>query len=160
MFNPIIVPFFRKMKASMKKDFLIEITAMLYVFLFIYAAVSKLSDIDQFRVQMQQSSLLIPYAHFLVWIIPIVEICISVLLVVSATRLFAFYASFSLMIIFTTYIIIILNFSEHIPCSCGGILSALGWEQHLVLNTSFVLLGLAGIVMQFEDAQRFAGGSR
>jgi hypothetical protein len=35
---------------------------------------------------------------------------------------------------FTTYIILILNFSSFIPCSCGGILEKLGWTEHLIFN--------------------------
>jgi hypothetical protein len=47
---------------------------------------------------------------------------------------------------FTTYIVIILNFSENIPCSCGGILENMTWGQHLVFNCIFIIIGAIGIM--------------
>jgi hypothetical protein len=49
---------------------------------------------------------------------------------------------------FTAYIITILNFSEYIPCSCGGILQNMTWKTHLVFNIGLVLLSIAGILIE------------
>ena len=55
--------------------------------------------------------------------------------------------SFALMVMFTTYIIIILNFSDFIPCSCGGVLEDLSWSEHIVFNLFFIVLAILGILI-------------
>ena len=46
---------------------------------------------------------------------------------------------------FTVYIIMILNFTSFVPCSCGGVLENLGWIEHLIFNSVFIILGLLAI---------------
>ncbi len=58
------------------------------------------------------------------------------------------YAAFSLMTMFTAYIVAILRFSDYVPCSCGGVLQNMTWNQHLVFNIAFVLLALTGIILK------------
>lgn len=49
------------------------------------------------------------------------------------------------MVMFTTYIVIILHFTAFTPCSCGGALEKMGWTEHLIFNIVFVGLALIGI---------------
>lgn len=132
---------------KIKKEIIIEIISILLVFLFVYAAVSKLLDYEKFRVQVGQSPLLTAFGGWIAWMIPTIEILISVMLVIPRFRLAALYASFNLLIMFTAYIVAILNFSDYVPCSCGGILEKLGWTEHLIFNIGFVLLAFAGILL-------------
>ncbi len=129
-----------------KKHFVLGV-AYLYVLLFVYAAVSKLLDFETFTLQLTQSPLLSAYAGIISWLVPGVEILISIFLMIPRYRRVALYASFFLMVMFTAYIVIILNFSDFIPCSCGGVLEKLGWGQHLVFNIGFVLLGVFAIFL-------------
>ncbi|WP_413999293.1 MauE/DoxX family redox-associated membrane protein [Flavobacterium sp. W1B] len=122
---------------------------LLYILLFVYAAVSKLLDFENFQVQLGQSPLLSAFAGWVSWGVPIVELVIALLLVFPRFRLVGLYAAFSLMVMFTTYIYIILNFSPHIPCSCGGILEKLSWSQHMFFNILFIVL--AFIAFLFSD---------
>jgi hypothetical protein len=46
------------------------------------------------------------------------------------------------MIVFTLYIACLMLFASSMPCNCGGILKALSWRSHLVVN--ILLVGLAG----------------
>lgn len=73
------------------------------------------------------------------------EILIACLLIFEGSRSVALYASFTLMVMFTAYIYIILNFSDFVPCSCGGVLEKLSWTQHLIFNIFFIIL--AGIAV-------------
>lgn len=132
----------------MKKTIIVEIISFLFIFLFVYAAISKLIDYQKFWVQLGQSPLLTAHANWVVWVIPSSEILISLMLAFSRWRLIGIYASFSLMVMFTTYIIAITKFSEYVPCSCGGVLQRLTWNQHLLFNIGFLILGLAGIILQ------------
>jgi uncharacterized membrane protein YphA (DoxX/SURF4 family) len=131
----------------LKKTILVEIICYLFILLFIYAAVSKLVDYEKFTVQLGQSPILTSYASIIAWAIPTIEVVISIMLANSKWRLSGLYASFSLMTMFTAYIIAITRFSDYIPCSCGGILQKMTWNQHLVFNIGFVLLGLLGILL-------------
>ena len=48
---------------------------------------------------------------------------------------------------FTSYIICMKAFVEKLPCSCGGVIAKLSWNQHLLLNLGFVLLALGAIAL-------------
>lgn len=122
-------------------------TALAFIFLFCYAAANKLLEFDTFRVQLGQSPLLAPYAHWVAIAVPFTEIAISLLLASPRLRHVGFLFSFGLMVMFTAYIIIILNYSAFVPCSCGGILSEMGWTEHLAFNSAFVLLALGAVVV-------------
>jgi len=134
------------MKKSIFSTWVIEIISALLIILFVYAATSKFLDFQKFQVQIGQSPLLTAFAKWVAWLIPTIEIIISLLLAFSKTRLLALYASFGLMVMFTGYIIAITRFSDNIPCSCGGVLQNMSWNQHLVFNLGFVLLALVAIV--------------
>ncbi|WP_188651702.1 MauE/DoxX family redox-associated membrane protein [Yeosuana aromativorans] len=126
---------------------LIEIICFLFIFLFSYAATSKLMDFDRFKIQIGLSPLLTVYAGWIAWVIPFVELLLALMLAIPRYRLAALYGSLGLMSFFTMYIIGILNFSDHVPCSCGGILESLGWQEHLVLNIVFWGLAVIGIMV-------------
>jgi hypothetical protein len=127
-----------------------EIIACLFIFLFVYASASKLIDYQKFRVQIGQSPLITAYADWIAWFIPAIEIVISLLFAFSKTRLLALYASFSLMVMFTSYIIAITRFGDYVPCSCGGVLQNMGWHQHLIFNIVFVFLAIVGILLHLK----------
>lgn len=131
----------------MKKAIVIEIICFLFILLFIYAALMKLLDVEKFTVQLGQSPLLMAFAGWIAWVVPITELIVATMLIFSRFRLIGLYASFTLMTMFTVYIIVILTYAQHVPCSCGGILEDMGWTEHLIFNTGFVLLAIIGIVL-------------
>lgn len=118
-----------------------------YIFLFIYAAFSKLIDFETFKVQLGQSPLISAYAEWIVYSIPATEIIISILLIIPRFRYLGLLSALGMMLMFTAYIIIILNYSSFIPCSCGGILSEMNWTQHLIFNIGFVIVAIIGLVL-------------
>ncbi len=134
------------MKTNYKK-ILIEIICILFIILFVYAAMSKLLVFDEFKIQIGQSPVLTTYTNWVAWTIPGIEIIISIMLAIPLFRLPGLYASYTLMIMFTAYIIIILNFSDFVPCSCGGVLEKLGWTAHLIFNIAFIALAFIGILI-------------
>ncbi len=137
----------------MKKRFIVDIIAALFIALFVYAAASKLLDYQKFKVQIGKSPLLTAFTGWIPWFIPTIELIIGLFLVIPRFRLTALYASFGLMVMFTAYIIAILKFSEYIPCSCGGILQNMSWNQHLIFNIGFVLLSIAAIFLEGHDSK-------
>ncbi len=131
------------------KSTIIKVTSCLYIILFVYASVSKLLEFQDFQTQLGQSPLLGAFALPVSYGIIIIELFISLLLAFDRTRKLGLYMSFTLMIIFTTYIIIILNLTTFTPCSCGGVLESLGWTEHLIFNIAFILLAL---IMVYEKS--------
>ena len=125
---------------------IVEAISLLFVVLFVYAATSKLWDFGQFKVQLGQSPVLTAYADGVAWLVPLTEYVLAVLLLWRQQRLTALYGAFGLMVMFTTYIILVLNFSDYVPCSCGGVLEDLGWTEHIVFNLFFVVLAVIAIV--------------
>lgn len=135
----------------MKRKVAIEIICFLFIVLFFYAAATKLINYNGFVGQIAKSPLLTNNAEWIAWLIPVIEIAITIMLAVPATRLPGLFASFGLMTMFTLYIIVILSFSKELPCSCGGILNTLDWKDHLILNIFFVLLAMLGIKLLAEE---------
>tara|TARA_R100000306_G_scaffold19529_1_gene23652 strand:+ start:4454 stop:5929 length:1476 start_codon:yes stop_codon:yes gene_type:complete len=132
----------------------VEIISVLFVILFVYAAVSKVFDFGVFVGQLAQSPLLSAFAYPIAVSVPSMEIGIAVLLMISKFRYFALFASYMIMVMFTTYILIILNFSDFIPCSCGGVLEKLSWTQHLLFNICFIVLSGIAIFCIPSDSRK------
>ena len=124
-----------------------SVVSLLFILLFVYAAVTKLMDFQTFKSQLGQSPLLAAFATMVPWGIIIIEILVALLLSFKKTRLLGLYVAFFLMALFTAYIVIILNFTPFVPCSCGGVLEALGWTEHLVFNCVFIAFALLAIAL-------------
>lgn len=139
-----------KIKANIRKNY-IDIISYLFIVLFTYAAVSKLLDFENFQVQLGQSPLLSAFVGWVSWLIPALELLIAMLLIFKHTRFLALVASYSLMMMFTTYIYTILHYSEFVPCSCGGILEKMSWNQHLIFNLIFCLLVSFAILFHLQE---------
>jgi hypothetical protein len=139
---------------------IVQIISGLFTLLFLYAAGNKLLDYQKFKVQVGQSPILTQYAAEVALFIPIVEIVIAILLLRSInyqkSTITALLASYSIMVMFSAYIIVILNFAERIPCSCGGILDQMGWTTHLIFNLAFVAMAIAGVVIQYKIKEKEA----
>ncbi|WP_343617330.1 MauE/DoxX family redox-associated membrane protein [Flavobacterium sp.] len=130
-----------------KNVLVIEITRLLYVLLFIYAASSKLMEFESFEIQLGKSPLLSAFAFWIARLIPFAELLIAVLLLFSKSMKAGLYLALNLMIMFSAYIFIILHYSSFVPCSCGGILEKMSWNAHLFFNIIFIVLALASIII-------------
>ncbi|WP_051227830.1 MauE/DoxX family redox-associated membrane protein [Gillisia sp. JM1] len=145
---------------SNQKHWILEGITFLFILLFVYAAVSKLLTYEQFKAQLEQSPFLSSFADFLVWGVPATELLIATLLFWPKVKLEGLWSSFILMVIFTTYIIIVLNFSDSIPCSCGGVISSFSWTQHLIFNIGFIVLALFGIFLNPTINNEIVGSTK
>jgi len=130
-----------------KKVILVETVTALFILLFVYAATSKIIDFEKFNVELGKSPMLNFFPGTVAIAVPVIEFGIVILLIVKRFQYFALYCSFSLMVMFSVYIFIILKFSSYIPCSCGGILENMTWIQHLFFNIVFVVLGGVAILI-------------
>ncbi|MBK0368630.1 MauE/DoxX family redox-associated membrane protein [Flavobacterium agrisoli] len=135
------------------KNYFIEAVSLFYILLFVYAAISKVLEFENFQAQLGQSSIIGAYAGIVSYSIITIELAVSLMLVIPSFKLKGLYITFILMSLFTVYIFIILNFTSNIPCSCGGILENMTWKAHLIFNIiSLILAGLA--ILFFDGAGR------
>ena len=130
------------------KNYIIEITAAIFILLFVYTAVSKFMNIQKFQVSLQSSPVLSFAPEIISVAIPVIEIVIASLLFFPATRKWGFISSLILMTGFTFYIAYMLLFSPKLPCSCGGIVGELSWRQHLFVNLILTSLAATAVFIQ------------
>ena len=105
-----------------------------FIILFVYAAVSKLTDFENFQVQVAQSPLLSAFATPIAYGVVLGELIIALMLCFTKSRVLGLYLFLGFMTAFTVYIFLILNYSPFVPCSCGGVLEKMGWREHLWFN--------------------------
>jgi hypothetical protein len=124
---------------------MVNLIASVFIFLFIYTAISKLIDFRAFQNTLSNSPLIGKKSSFLAVGLPVLELGIAILLFRPASRKIGFYASFILMVLFSGYIAYMLLANAVLPCACGGVLKAMDWKTHLVFNLFFTILAFAGI---------------
>ena len=139
-----------QMKIEQCKKWIVDAISVFFIILFTYAAASKLLVFEKFHLQLEQSPFIGMISLPVAIILPGVLLIISFLLIIPKFRLIAFYFSLALLIIFNLYIIGVLNFAESIPCSCGGFVNTLSWNEHLIFNTGCSLLALLGIALSYD----------
>jgi len=127
--------------------FIILITGLL-VILWAYASFSKLFDLPKFKQAMVTQVFPAWMGKIFVYLVPLVEIAIIVLLFIPETRLLGMYASLFLMLAFTIYVGgTVYGFYERHPCACGGLFARLGWKKHLKVNIILTIISLIGVVL-------------
>jgi hypothetical protein len=130
----------------MKKNIALEIICFLLILLFVYTAVSKFINFDNFsKYVITQTPLLRPIARFMAIAIPATELIASCLLLIPRFRIIGLYISFTLMAAFTGYVVYALYFAFKTPCACGGIIREMSWRQHLILNSAFTIAAFIAI---------------
>lgn len=147
------------MKNSRVHTWIVEIIVALFILLFVYTGITKLIDQASFRLVISRSPVIGQWATLLSWALPIIELLAALLLFFPKTKKLGLWISLGLMILFTGYIAYMLVFSDHLPCSCGGVLQQLTWLQHLEFNILFTLLSAFSIWF-YTKHQRFIAINR
>lgn len=127
-----------------------------FIILLFYAAVTKFIEYPQFYNDLLNSPIFgnEKVAVFISWFIPIIELATAGILISPKYRNVGMYLASGLILLFTVYIIWVLEFSENIPCSCGGIINNLSWQEHLIFNSCFLFLGILGIYLQIKNQRK------
>lgn len=113
---------------------LLEATRWILIVLFTYTAVSKLAGRYLFLQQLSKVPLLQNVAEVIAIAVPFAELVAAVSLLFIKTDLAGWWISAILMSSFSIYIAGMMLFAPQLPCSCGGIIAALSWRQHLIIN--------------------------
>jgi len=123
-----------------------NICAALIALMLSYAAISKLADYQLSKQQMLNQVFPEPVALQLTWLIPAVEIFISLALINKLTTIYGLYAALILLVAFSIYISLTMTgLFGRVPCSCGGILMHMSYSIHLLFNLIFIILAVVGI---------------
>lgn len=132
------------------KVFIREFIRYSFIVLFLYAAIFKLIEYQKFYDSLLNSPVFNGkiQARLISGLIPGIELTTAGLLISNSYKKIGTYLAFALILLFTIYIAGILLFSKEIPCSCGGIINSLTWNEHLIFNSCFVFLGAIGIYLQ------------
>ena len=127
--------------------FIIIVTGLL-VLLWAYAAFSKLFNLPTFKHAMITQVFPKWIGKIFVYLIPLIEIAIIVLLLFPTTRLLGMYASLFLMLAFTIYVGgAVYGVYERRPCACGGLFARLGWMKHFKVNIVLTIIALVGVIL-------------
>lgn len=132
----------------MDKNPTVRIVSLFFISLWSYTAMSKLTHYGVNVVQMKSQPLPEWSTGFVAWFVPVAELLLALLLLARKTRFLGLLFSTHLMLLFALYVLYVLHLPEKtIPCSCGGMVSHLGWKGHLWLNSSLFVLGTVATLL-------------
>lgn len=136
----------------------IDLICYLFILLFLYTGGMKLISHFDFYLALRDSPLMYHYAGLISWAIPILELAIVACLTIPKLKKLGLYSSFILMALFTIYVCYNAFFLTHMqrPCTCGGIIEKMSWNQHVIFNSLFTLLALLAIRFDKQKNRRQA----
>lgn len=129
------------------RQIIVQLIAAMLIFLFAYAAVSKLFNFKVFRFTLGQMPVIGPYAAIATVVLPAVNLLAVLLLLIPRTRRAGLFYSLFLLTGYTGYIGYVLLSFEQLPCSCNGIVPWLSWPHHFWLNLVIVALVITSLLL-------------
>lgn len=128
-----------------------SIRIFLMVF-WLYVALDKVWELADFHYALVRQPFPDHWADTLFWLLPLLEMGISLLFLFFRTTRHLVYNPFLLsavlLLVFSSYISLdLLGYYAEIPCGCASILSSLSWGWHLVVNIGLLALSLTGWVL-------------
>jgi hypothetical protein len=127
------------MNANRSIYHLVQFISAAFILLWTYTAGSKLASFETYRMEMEHQVFSLAVSHLLIFIVPAAELLAALLLLFQKTNKAGLIFSLLLISGFTIYIILIITgYFPKVPCSCGGVIRAMGWKAHLVFNLIFL----------------------
>lgn len=133
------------------------LVTILLISLFGYTGFSKIASVDLFIVQLKQSPIIpAPLIPFMAYSIPALEIVVCFLMLLDGFKTLAFNISLHLLILFTSYLIVLVLFfdSSEIPCACGGVIGNISYLSHIFLNIFFILISTIGYSLSGSGSKK------
>ena len=123
------------------------LSTCILIVVYAYTGLSKLEEQAQFRYTLQKVLSSYEGAATLAWMIPVTELVVVLLLFFPATKRIGLAFSLLLLLVFTGYLLYMLLYLPELPCSCGGVVSQLGWRGHVVFNC--FLIGINSFALYY-----------
>ena len=115
--------------------------------LFSYAFFIKIQNFENFVKKLFQSELIANNLVSLVsYTVPSIEIIIAMCLLFSIKRKVFLYISMFVLIVFTSYLFTLNEYSLFNGCSCGGVFENISYTQHTIINLVFIFFNLLAIL--------------
>lgn len=109
--------------------------------LFMYTGVFKTLHFEEWIERFNKIDLIREYnLEFLAYVIPFMEITVSVIILIDKTKLIALLLAALLMFTFTGYIYYKIYISDDSLCPCGGIFDTLTLDKHLYVNIATIVI--------------------
>ncbi|SEK24041.1 MauE/DoxX family redox-associated membrane protein [Parapedobacter koreensis] len=139
----------------MKKGTWLNIISGLIAIMFFYAVYVQLFNSEQKLSEKLKNVFSENAAGILAWLIPAILIITIILLVYKHTRLIGFWASFSLLVVFNVYLILVMDrVAVDGQLNYGGILDNVGLGWQVALNILFIALAILGIWIERYGAAK------
>jgi putative oxidoreductase len=123
-----------------------EVLVGILVVVFVYTPATKLMKYEEYILAMKAQPIAPTLQRFLIYAVPLTEFIAVILLAIPKLRTKGLYVSLAMLVVFTGYISLVqLNYYGRIPCSCGGIVQELGWEQHLIFNVFLIAVTVTAL---------------
>jgi hypothetical protein len=136
----------------MARKVTVEVIRTLLIALFLYAALSKILD-EHYLIKLSRSPLIAGKTVVIAWLLPMSEIITVLLLLFNRTLFLGLISSLMLMITFTVYVCMILNYPQAL-CTCGGLFEKMSWISHLIFNISTIICILIAIFLLSKPRER------
>lgn len=137
------------------KKILLELFSASLVILFVYTASIKLIKFEENALAMKAQPLVHWLQNLLIFGVPFSEIIAVALIAVPKWRRIGLYTTLGLLLCFTGYVVLVnLNYYGRIPCSCGGVIGSLTWQEHLVFNSFFIIICISAIFLDRHITNR------
>lgn len=133
--------------SSRTKEIIVDIISYLFIFLFVYTAYSKGINHSGFSKSLGRYKMIENYTDQIAWLVPAAEVFVSGFLLFPKTRKLGLIASLILMLTFTVFLLFMVFTMDSLFCSCGGVLSSMGFWEHIWFNVGFIVLAIIGIVL-------------
>ncbi|MFF5380774.1 MauE/DoxX family redox-associated membrane protein [Pedobacter suwonensis] len=133
------------------RELFFDLTAYLYILLFVYTAVSKIITYPFFLKILSGLPMVGDYYPLLAIFIISAELILGILLIVPKSRYSGLKGSLGLMLVFTIYLAYHIWTGTTLPCSCGGVISQMTWLQHLLFNMGFIMLALVTLIINTRN---------
>lgn len=132
-----------------------QVISAAFILLWVYTAGSKLADFQSYRQEMSLQVFSPDFTAVLLYATPLIEILCAILLLFEKTNKLGLALSLLLMLAFTGYIMLIVSgYFPKKPCSCGGVLKAMGWKTHLIFNIFFLSASILSLFLKLKQEVR------
>ena len=127
---------------KLKFNTLVLISSMYVNFIiYFYSGIDKLLNFNQFVNNFSKSPFSPQlYLVELCAVIIFLEIGFSALLFFEKTKRISLIGFGIISLLFSLYISLMIFYSPYLPCSCGGIIDLLSWNQHLMLTVFLTVI--------------------
>ncbi|QDW24256.1 MauE/DoxX family redox-associated membrane protein [Pedobacter sp. KBS0701] len=128
-----------------------QVISAAFILLWVYTAGSKLADFQSYKQEMNLQVFSPDFTAVLLNAIPLIEILSAILLLIKKTNQLGLVLSLLLMLAFTGYIVLIISgYFPKTPCSCGGVIKAMGWKAHLIFNIFFLSAAILSLFIKLK----------